>query len=157
MSQRPKLRGVVNRVVLAGDDGVTPAREYTVQPANPDLVLWERTRQKHGWPEMKAAASLWITFTTWAASRRLGLIPTEMRYEDFEKAALECLPVDGEDDDNRADRILGALVPLLSAAETGTGLSAEAVAAVASSIVQAADDNTFEIPPTNPVSAPTHA
>src|SRR5690242_562772 len=43
-----------------------------VTTANPDLVRWDMTRSKHGWPAMEDAPMLWATFVAWAAAKRTG-------------------------------------------------------------------------------------
>lgn len=41
--------------------------------ANPDLVRFDITRNKHKWPDAEAAPILWMTFIAWAAARRTGV------------------------------------------------------------------------------------
>lgn len=45
-------------------------QELEVLTANPDLVRWDVTRAKHGWPSMEDAPMLWATFVAWAAAKR---------------------------------------------------------------------------------------
>ena len=54
-------------VELAGRD-----EPLTVVTANPDLVQWDETRARKGWPTMTDAPMLWMTFLAWHAARRLG-------------------------------------------------------------------------------------
>ena len=60
-----------------------------LQTANPDLVLWDRTRIKHRWPKFDEAPFLWLTFLGWAAARRTGAIPMDLRYETWEETVLQ--------------------------------------------------------------------
>lgn len=79
------------RVIRDGHDPLE------VQTANPDLVLWDRTRTKHRWPKFDEAPFLWLTFIAWAAARRTGAIPTEYTYETWEAEVLDVA------DTNQAD------------------------------------------------------
>lgn len=60
-----------------------------VQTANPDLVLWDRTRIRHKWPKFDEAPFLWLTFISWAAARRTGAISPELRYEAWEESVMD--------------------------------------------------------------------
>lgn len=99
----PKLRAPICRVVL--DDGT----EHEVQAANPDLVRFERTRVKHGWPPASEAPQLWATFVSWHACRRLGVIDPKVTFEQFESTALEAMPV-RDDSHDRALAILRSIL-----------------------------------------------
>lgn len=65
-------------------------RVLEVTVANPDMVRWDQTAHRHGWPGMQDAPMLWATFVTWRAATRMGL------YTDkWEKWSDEdCLQVD---------------------------------------------------------------
>lgn len=67
-----------------------------VQTANPDLILWDRTRIRHKWPKLDDAPFLWLTFISWAAARRTGAIPTDLRYETWESEVLQVVTEDKE-------------------------------------------------------------
>lgn len=73
-----------------------PEKELDIQTTNADLVLWDRTRIKHKWPKFEDAPFLWMTFISWAAARRSGLIPPDTKYEAWET---DVLSVDSTDDD----------------------------------------------------------
>lgn len=64
-------------VVLA--DGT----EFGVQAFNPDLVRYERTASKHGWPGPDKEPVTWLTFLAWSAGRREKLIPADLSWETF--------------------------------------------------------------------------
>lgn len=81
------------RVVREGHD------DLEVQSTNADLVLWDRTRFKHKWPAVSDAPFLWLTFIAWAAARRTGAIPTDLRYESWESDVLEVESLDDEEDE----------------------------------------------------------
>jgi hypothetical protein len=70
-----------------------------VQTLNPDLILWDRTRMRHKWPEVKDAPIMWLTFLGWAACRREKRIPADLSYEEWEATTLDVKPLDGDDDD----------------------------------------------------------
>jgi hypothetical protein len=77
-------------------DGV---EDLEVQTTNADLVLWDRTRTRHKWPQVSDAPFLWLTFVGWAAARRTGAIPAEYRYEAWESDVLEVETLTDPDDD----------------------------------------------------------
>jgi len=94
MVDRARLTAPLCEVVM--DDGAT----WQVQAVNRDLVLWDRTRprQRPVWPTLDEAPFLWLTFVSWAASRREGL--TQLDYEAWESACLSATAV--PDDDTEA-------------------------------------------------------
>jgi len=63
--------------------------DLEVQTANPDLILWDRTRVKHRWPKFDEAPFMWLTFLSWAAARRTGAIAIGYTYERWEAEVLE--------------------------------------------------------------------
>ena len=67
------------RLEVVMDDG----RTLEVQALNPDLLRFDRTAAKHGWPAATAAPFLWLTFLAWAALRRTGEIDEAMTWEAF--------------------------------------------------------------------------
>ena len=67
------------RLEVVMDDG----RVLEVQALNPDLLRYDRTAAKHGWPAATAAPFLWLTFLAWAALRRRGDIDESMTWEQF--------------------------------------------------------------------------
>lgn len=87
-----KLASPRVEVLLEGRDD-----KVTVQTRNPDLVLWDRTRAKHGWPKLDEAPFLWLTFLSWSAMRRSGDIPSDMSYEKFEASTLDVQALDDGD------------------------------------------------------------
>ena len=70
-----------------------------LQTTNADLVLWDRTRYKHKWPGVTDAPFLWLTFISWAAARRTGAIPPELKYEAWEGSVLEVETLDEDEED----------------------------------------------------------
>ena len=67
------------RLEVVLDDG----RTLTVQALNPDLVRFDRTAAKHGWPNASSAPFLWLSFLAWAALRRTGAIDEAMTWDKF--------------------------------------------------------------------------
>lgn len=47
--------------------------ELDLEVANPDMVRWDMTSAKHGWPAMDKAPMLWATFVAWRAAVRTGV------------------------------------------------------------------------------------
>lgn len=80
-----------------------------LQTLNPDLVLWDRTRVKHKWPKFDEAPFLWLTFLTWAAARRTGLIDPSVTYEAWEADVTQVDTVDTDPDDETGRPTLPAL------------------------------------------------
>ncbi|MFJ3394000.1 hypothetical protein [Leifsonia aquatica] len=68
-------------VVLIEQDGTDDLLEYTVQTDNRDMIQWDVTRGKKGWPKFDEAATLWLTFLAWHALRRVG--ETTLTLDDF--------------------------------------------------------------------------
>lgn len=78
--------------------------DVELQTTNADLVLWDKTRFKHKWPTVQDAPFLWLTFIAWAAGRRTGALPPDLKYEQFEAETLEVETVgDDEPDDEPGD------------------------------------------------------
>ena len=83
------------RLEVTLDDG----RVLIVQTANPDMLAYDRTASKHGWPALNKAPILYLTFVAWAALRRQGVIDKSMTWDAFsERHALEvrAAPADGD-------------------------------------------------------------
>jgi len=87
--------------VIMQPEGEAEPKPIDVQTTNADLVLWDRTRVTHKWPKFDDAPFLWLTFLSWAALRRNGEIPLDVKYEAFEKRTLSIENID--EDDNEAD------------------------------------------------------
>jgi hypothetical protein len=85
--------------------------DLEIQTANPDMVLWDRTRYKHKWPPVAEAPMIWATFISWAAARRTGAIPPEYTYETWEAEALEVRILNTEDDDENGSPTLPGPAP----------------------------------------------
>ena len=85
-TENPRVLAVPRLEVML-DDG----RTLEVQALNPDLLRYDRTAAKHGWPKIEAAPFLWLTFLAWSALRRTGEIPEAMGWTEF--ADERCLQV----------------------------------------------------------------
>lgn len=70
-----------------------------IQTTNADLVLWDRTRAKHKWPNFQDAPFLWLTFLSWAAARRTGEIPPDFAYEKWEAETEDVSALEDEADE----------------------------------------------------------
>ena len=82
------------RIVRQGHDDLDD-----LQTTNADLILWDKTRYRHKWPNVQEAPFLWLTFISWAAARRTGAIPADLKYESWEVEVLEVETLDDEEDD----------------------------------------------------------
>ena len=92
------------RVVRDGFDDLDE-----LQTTNADLVLWDKTRYRHKWPNVSEAPFLWLTFVSWAAARRTGAIPTDLKYESWEGSVLEIETLDDDDDEEEGRPTLPGL------------------------------------------------
>jgi hypothetical protein len=88
--------------VIVLRDGYDPLE---IQTANPDLILWDRTRIKHRWPKFDEAPFLWLTFLAWAAARRTGAIPTDMTWDRWEAEVMEVTDANQLDADAEPDEL----------------------------------------------------
>src|SRR4051812_29841066 len=82
------------RLRVAMSDG----SELDVQTLNADLIRYDLTRTKHGWPDGTKAPFLWLTFIGWAALRREHVIPDDVTWERFSNEL--CISVESMSDDS---------------------------------------------------------
>lgn len=92
MTDRPKLTVPSFRVLML--DGT----EWTVTAAQPDLIAWDMTRGKHGWPDAGNAPSLWSAFVAYKAGQRTGNVPAGTNWQDW-SATVSLVTVDGDEDE----------------------------------------------------------
>src|SRR5262245_46772947 len=83
----PDIKLWTPRVEATLDDGSL----LVVQVLNADLLNWDRTAARHGWPDMKSAPFLWLTFITWTALRRTGQLDRDLSWEAF--SSTRCVAV----------------------------------------------------------------
>ena len=102
MGDTPRLKSP--RLTLVLVDGSV----HEVQTLNPDLLRYDMTRAKHGWPDGQSAPFLWLTFIGWAALRREHMIPDSLGWETFSNES--CISVESVDDDE-SDTVTGAPFP----------------------------------------------
>lgn len=103
MTTPPKLHAPMCHVLL--DDGLggdPDGKTLDLQTNNVDMVLWDRTRAKHKWPGLQEAPFLWMTFISWSAARRTGLIPPDYTYETWEAKVLD-IDVDEDEEANEVE------------------------------------------------------
>lgn len=91
MADTPDLTSPRLRVATA--DGST----FEVQTLNPDLIRFDMTRARHGWPDAQGAPFVWLTFIAWAALKREGQIPADLTWETFSEVV--CIDVQTVDDE----------------------------------------------------------
>lgn len=94
------------RVVRDGLD------DLEIQTDNRDLLAYERTRlrQKPVWPKFEDAPFQWLTFLSWSAARRAGLV--DVTYAQWEATVLDASAADqadttGDDDGDEVGRPTG--------------------------------------------------
>jgi hypothetical protein len=68
-----------------------------VQCLNADLLAWDRTASKHGWPSLRDAPIMWMTFIAWSALRRTGQL-ADVKWEDFSERRCEAVRNLSEDE-----------------------------------------------------------
>jgi hypothetical protein len=86
-----KLPGRRCRVVL---DGAEP---FEVRVDNRDFLRWDKTAPRQKWGPGRDVPFLMATFLAWSAATRTGL--TDLKWADFEAAALEVEELAEEDSD----------------------------------------------------------
>ena len=69
------------------DDGAV----HQVQANNFDMLIYERTARKRGWPSPQDANIEWMTYLAWHGLTREGTITKDVGYDDF---AARCLSID---------------------------------------------------------------
>lgn len=57
--------------------------EWEVQPLGPDQIAWEFEAVKRKYPAFQGIPATWQTFLAWHASRREGLIPVTVTWDQF--------------------------------------------------------------------------
>jgi hypothetical protein len=74
-------------------DGTEPLE---IQTDNRDLVAWESTRIRHKWPKFDEAPFKWLTFISWSAARRQGMV-NGVTYEAWESSVLSVTDTRADD------------------------------------------------------------
>lgn len=69
------------------DDGAI----HEIQTNNFDMLLYERTARKRGWPGPQDAQVEWCTWLAWHGLQREGMIPSDTTYDQF---AEHCASID---------------------------------------------------------------
>jgi hypothetical protein len=82
-----KVRMIAPHLTVLMDDGAI----HEVQANNFDMLLYERTARKRGWPGPQDAQVEWCTFLAWHGLKREGTIPPDVTYDAF---AERCLSID---------------------------------------------------------------
>lgn len=95
------------RLTVAMSDG----SDVEVQTLNADLVRYDLTRAKHGWPDGTKAPFLWLTFIAWAALRREHVIPDDVTWERFSGELCVSVTSVSDDDDAQEDEQDGLPFP----------------------------------------------
>jgi hypothetical protein len=75
----PKVRMLAPHLTVLMDDGAI----HEIQTNNFDMLTYERTARKRGWPGPQEAPAEWCTFLAWHGLQREELIPKGVPYDDF--------------------------------------------------------------------------
>lgn len=97
--------------------------EIDLQTDNRDLVMWDATRNRRGWPKGQDAPMLWLTFLAWHALKRSGEAAED--FDSFNDRCVAIVPVDAEgtEIDPRAAGVAGESDPVF---DDAAGLSSVA-------------------------------
>lgn len=74
-----KVRMIAPYLTVLMDDGAI----HEIQTNNFDMVLYERTARKRGWPGPQDAQMEWMTWLAWHGLQREGAIPPDVTYDTF--------------------------------------------------------------------------
>lgn len=74
-----------------GSDEIT---EYVVQTDNRDMVAFDLTRSRKGWPSMDEGNMFWMNFLAHHALSKRGGV--QISFDDFLARAINVVPVDEE-------------------------------------------------------------
>src|SRR5262245_63995438 len=85
-------------------DGAEPLE---IQTDNRDLVAWESTRIRHKWPKFEEAPFLSLTFISWSAARRAGLV-NGVTYEAWQASVLSVADTRSDESDETGRPFPGA-------------------------------------------------
>lgn len=88
------------RLIVSMSDGA----EIEVQTLNADLIRYDLTRGKHGWPDGTKAPFLWLTFIAWAAMRREHMLTEDVTWERFSGELCVSVSSMSDDDDEQIGR-----------------------------------------------------
>lgn len=78
----------------------TGTETVTVTPQNYDLVRWDLTAHRNGWPSTQAAPILWLTFICWSQLKHSG---NPLAGDDFDAFNKTCVGIESEEVDTPAN------------------------------------------------------
>lgn len=67
------------RLLVAMNDGA----EWEIQPIGPDQIAWEAEAVRRKYASFQHIPATWQTYLAWHASRREGLIPVAVTWDEF--------------------------------------------------------------------------
>jgi hypothetical protein len=82
-----KVRMIAPYLTVLMDDGAV----HEIQANNFDMLIYERTARKKGWPGPQDAQVEWCTWLAWHGLQREGTIGKDVAYDDF---AERCVSID---------------------------------------------------------------
>ncbi len=62
---------------------LTDGTQLVAHVLNTDLLRWDKTAAKHGWPKYDTTPMTFATFLSWAALRRQGDLDPDVTWERF--------------------------------------------------------------------------
>jgi len=74
-----KVRMIAPHLTVLMDDGAV----HHIQANNFDMLIYERTARKKGWPSPQEAQIEWMTYLAWHGLVRESQISKDTSYEDF--------------------------------------------------------------------------
>ena len=83
-----KVRMIAPHLTVLMEDGAI----HQVQANNFDMLLYERTARKKGWPGPQDAQIEWMTYLAWHGLQREGTITKDTSYDDFSARCLSIYP-----------------------------------------------------------------
>jgi hypothetical protein len=98
-----KVRMIAPHLTVLMDDGAV----HEIQANNFDMLMYERTARKRGWPGPQEAQIEWMTFLAWQGLTREGQIPKDTGYDDFAGRCVSIDPTAVGVDPTRPDRGAG--------------------------------------------------
>jgi len=87
-----KVRMIAPHLTVLMDDGAV----HHIQANNFDMLIYERTARKKGWPAPQEAQIEWMTYLAWHGLQREGAITKDTGYDEFAAAcaSIDPTPVD---------------------------------------------------------------
>ena len=109
----PDVRLHTPRLEVVLDDD----RTEVVQVRNSDMVRFDLTAAKHGWPGLQTAPHHWMTFVAWSALRREGRLSEDVKFDAFRD--VHCIAIRSLTEDDQTEEV-DVVVPFPAGPPDGT-------------------------------------